>query len=48
MGERRGEYGLLVGKPERKKLLVTSRLGWEDITVNAQGVEWARGLDWLG
>jgi len=38
MGERRDEYGLLVGKPERKRLLVTRRRGWEDIAVNAQGV----------
>ena len=48
MGERRGEYGLLVGKPERKRLLVTQRLGWEDISVNVQGVGWACGLDWPG
>ena len=46
MGEKRGEYGLLVGKPERKRLIVTRGLGWEDISVNVQGVGWSHGLDW--
>jgi hypothetical protein len=48
MGKRRDEYGLLVGKSERRRLLVTPRLGWEDISVNAQGVRWTHGLDWPG
>jgi hypothetical protein len=30
MGERRGLYGVLVGKPERKRLLRKPKLIWED------------------
>ena len=30
MGERRGVYRVLVGKPETKKPLVRSKLRWED------------------
>jgi hypothetical protein len=29
-GERRGAYRVLVGKPERKKLLARARQRWED------------------
>jgi hypothetical protein len=30
MGERRGEYRVLVGKPEGKRLLERPRRRWED------------------
>ena len=30
MGDRRGEYKVLVGKPERKRPLGRSRRRWED------------------
>jgi hypothetical protein len=30
MGERKGVYGILVGKPEGKRSLVRPKRGWED------------------
>jgi len=40
MGERRGIYRVLVGKPERKRSLGRPRLRWEDnITMDLQEVE---------
>jgi hypothetical protein len=39
MGERRGAYRVLVGKPEGKRLLGRSRRRWEDnITMDLQEV----------
>jgi hypothetical protein len=39
MGERRGEYEVLVEKPESKKPLGKPRRGWEDnITMDLQEV----------
>ena len=39
MGERRGVYRVLVGKPERKKQLGRPRLRWEDnIKIDLQEV----------
>jgi len=45
-GERWGKYNVLVGKPERKRLLGSPRLRWEDnIKIVLQDVEW--GVDWI-
>jgi len=47
MGERRGVYRLLVGKPEGKILLGRPRRRWEDnITMDLQEVE-CGGMDWI-
>jgi len=47
MGERRGVYKVLVGKPEGKKPLVRPRCRWEDnIKMDLQeGGVWRYGLD---
>jgi hypothetical protein len=46
IGEGRGLYGVLGGKPERKKPLGRPRHGWEDIKMDLQEVEcW--GMDWI-
>jgi len=51
MGERRGVYRVLVGKPERKRPLGRSRRRWEDnIKMDLQEVgcgAWT-GSSWLG
>jgi len=50
MGERRGVYRVLVGKPERKRPLGRSRHRWEDnIKMELQKVRWRAltGLMWL-
>ena len=50
MGEMRGSYRVLVGKPEVKRPLGRPRRGWDDnIKMDLQEVEWrARtGLIWL-
>jgi hypothetical protein len=48
MGERRGLYRVLVGKPEGKRPLGRPRRRWEDnIKIDIQEVE-CEGLDWLG
>ena len=49
MGERRGVYRILVGKPERKKPLVRPKLIWEDnIQMHLQEVEFGEGgMDWI-
>jgi hypothetical protein len=47
MGERRGAYRLLVGKPEGKRPLGRPSHRWEDnINMNLQVVGW-RGMDWI-
>jgi hypothetical protein len=47
MGERRGVYRVLVGKPERKRPLGRPRRGWEDnIKVDLQEVR-CRSMDWI-
>jgi hypothetical protein len=50
MGERRGVYRVLVGKPEAKRPLGRPRLRWEDtIKMNLQEVRvWAYGLHRAG
>ena len=47
MGERRGVYGVLVGKPEGKRPLGRSRRRWEDnIKIGLQEVG-CEGMDWI-
>jgi hypothetical protein len=47
MGERRGVYRVLVGKPEGKRPLGRPRCKWEDnIKMDLQGVRWT-GSMWL-
>jgi len=44
MGERRGVYGVLVGKPERKRALGRPRHGCYGGS-SVSGVGWGHGLD---
>jgi len=47
MGESRGIYRILVGKPEGKKPLVRTRRRWEDnIKMDLQEVG-CGGVDWI-
>ena len=47
MGERRGVYSVLVGKPDGKKPLRRTRLRWEDnIKMDFQEVVFG-GMDWI-
>jgi len=47
LGERRGAYRVLVGKPEGKRPLGRPRLRWEDdIKMNLEEVGWG-GMDWI-
>jgi len=47
MGERRGVYRVLVGKPEGKRPLGRPRRRWEDnIEMDIQGVG-CGGVDWI-
>ena len=47
MGERRGVYRVLVGKPEGKRPLGRPRGRWEDsITIDLQAME-CEGMDWI-
>jgi hypothetical protein len=49
MGERRGAYRVLVGKPEGRRPLGRSRHRWEDtIKIDLQAVGWGHGLDRSG
>jgi hypothetical protein len=46
LGERRGMYRVLVGKPEGKRPLGRPMRRWEDnIKMDSQEVGWGRGLD---
>jgi hypothetical protein len=47
MGESRGAYRVLVGKPEGRKPLGRPRYIWEDnIKMDLREVGW-RGMDWI-
>jgi hypothetical protein len=47
MGERRGAYRALVGKPEGRRLLGRPRRRWEDnIKMDLREVGWG-GMDWV-
>jgi len=49
MGERKGLYRVLVGKPERKRSLGRPRHRWEDNNKTyLQEVEWGHGMDRAG
>jgi hypothetical protein len=46
MGEKRGVYRILVGRPEGKRPLGRSRRRWEDsIKIDIQEVGWEAGLN---
>jgi hypothetical protein len=48
MGERRGAYRVLVGKPEGRRPLGRPRRRWEDnIKTDLREVEWGC-VDWMG
>jgi len=48
MGERRGVYRVLVGKPEGQRPIGRPRRRWEDnIKVDLQEVEY-ESVDWIG
>jgi hypothetical protein len=48
MGEERGVYRVLVGKPEGKRPMERPSCRWEDnIRMDLQEVE-CRGMDWIG
>jgi hypothetical protein len=47
MGQRRGAYKVLVGKPEGKRPLGRPRRRWEDkIKMDPQEVGWGLGMNW--
>jgi hypothetical protein len=47
MGERRGAYRVLVGRPRGKRPLEIPRRRWEDnIKIDLQEVCWG-GMDWI-
>jgi hypothetical protein len=47
MGERRGAYRTLVGKPEGRRPLGRPRRRWEDnIKIDLREVGWG-GIDWI-
>jgi hypothetical protein len=47
MGERRGAYRALVGKPEGRRQLERPRRRWEDhIKMDLREVGWG-GMDWI-
>jgi hypothetical protein len=49
MGEGRGAYRILVGRPEGRKPLGRPRRRCEDnIKMDLQEVGWVHGLDWAG
>jgi hypothetical protein len=46
MGEKRGAYRILVGRPEGRRRLGRPRRRWEDnIKMDLQDVVW--GIDWI-
>jgi hypothetical protein len=47
MGERKGEYWILVGKPEGKRLLRRPRCRWEDTTKMDLKDVGCGSMDWI-
>jgi hypothetical protein len=47
LGEERGMYRVLVGKPEEKRPLGRPRHRWEGIRMDLQEVKY-EGMDWIG
>jgi hypothetical protein len=48
MGDRKGVYRVMVGKPEEKKPLGRARHRWEDnIKMDLQKACWGRDMDWI-
>jgi hypothetical protein len=48
MGEGRGAYRILVGRPEGRRLIERPRRRWEDnIKMGFQEVGWGGGMDWI-
>jgi hypothetical protein len=46
MGEKKGAYGILVGRPEVRRPRERPRRRWEDnIKMDLQAVSW--GMDWI-
>jgi hypothetical protein len=45
IGERRGAYRILVGRPEGSRPLGRPRRRWGDIKMDLQEVEWGHGLN---
>ena len=49
MGEKRGAYKVLVGKPEGRRPLGRPRRKWGDTTkIDFQEVLWGGGVAWTG
>jgi hypothetical protein len=48
MGDRRGLYRVLVGKPEGKRQFGTPRRKWEDIKMNLHEVAFGHRVDCSG
>jgi len=48
MGERRGVYRVLVGKPEGKRPLGRPRRKWMELNVSSGSGMWGYGLDRAG
>jgi len=49
MGEERGVYRVLVGKPEGKRTMGRPRRRWvNNIRMDPGGGIWVYGLDWAG
>ena len=47
MGDRRGAYRVLVGRPDRKRPIGRPRRRWDDnIKTDLQEVEWG-GMEWI-
>jgi hypothetical protein len=47
MGEKRGAYRVLVGKPERKRPLGRPRRTWEDNIKRGLPEVGSEGMDWI-
>jgi len=49
MGDRKGTYRDLVGRPGGKRLFGRPRHRWEDIKMDLQGLRWGGGgVGWIG